>query len=982
MAPKKIQTYESNQINTRSGFRAPTLKDATVGILQGVSRVTNDVLDKRAAEEGKTQGFTDVNKGSVTIKQAEAKPNTIRGAAYKDGARASFVAKKKNEYETALTEVYNQNKFDSEKYNKEKDRLRSELLTATPLNLQQGLSIDFDSTSNKFKRQIDTNLFNREEAEQLKNQTDRLTTIIDRIEDGIIRPEDSTGDGVEADVAEAFALLNGLYNTQKKIDVKTLGTYTDLIFNNILNAEIKNAYEAAVKQGKGAEFIENLDKGGHKTFLKEIGEVYGDEIKKALPQFEVPSTISESAKEKIIKSLQIEEKQNFKLNETARSNWEVEAKKALALYKGGVEPGYIFDSEKMRELGFKESTILKYEASFRIAEQVYPDIIDAKSIDANANATNLKSLQTEYYSLQNKTTKTDKDREDLLVLGQKIDGIQTVLSNQRKYIQDGDVNLLFDQAGMTYDTSTVDGLKEFHKQAEEVFGLDSNLMKVAPQSQLDQDAEAVTTGGFQAITAMSEKYGEYFETFIVDSGLDKQGYITVAQLVNNGNPALAEQMFNALNDLDANTKSAKNLHGDFTGSEGALGIFEGKFQKEFGAFMTGNQDQADDVMNGARALWTQIYLRTGNEQKASAGVIQNFKNNFTQFEFKGMKVLLPKGVDSDAITTELEIIANNPQKKGIMTNSLFDVNDFKEDFADNSFENYGLAIDGGKIKIINNENAMGVVTVFKKLPSGSGELAYTNTITINTKSKDENKEDSASQETVIKDVVDIWNYESKVGNKKFTSVVDNTIAMTESEYQKNKSLYDSQQKEIEESIGKNVNLYEKYKAFDENNDGNITGNEWAKAQDFQSKQNEKLIDEPNKVTTYNKVEKLMFEYAKLENAPTDEGIGFVSKDATTHKQLQAISMYIKSGEITDWIVDYLSDLESFEALENKEIRDEVLANWKNNMNRTTDTNPPTTMSPITSLYDFVRDLEDKVSESNLKDLIKTTEDGTEYIPFG
>ncbi len=960
----KIPTYK-NQKNFQSGFRAPQLKDASVSLLQGISRVTNEVLDKRAAKEGKEKGFADVQSGTSTINQAEAKPNTIRGSAYKEGARASFVAKTKNDYESQLTNLYNEHKLDIATYNKEKDKLRTNILKNTPSGLQQAITLDFDGASNKYNRQIETNIFNREEGEQLKVQTDRLSTLSDQIEDGIVNGSEDT----EKIIAEYFSSLDSLYNKQQKIDVKTLGAYTDLAFHNILNAEIMAAYKVAEANGEGDEFIKTLEEGGYKQFVKEFGENYGDEIKKAFPQFESPSTISQNELDKIVKNLNTELREDVRAKEGDRTVWKTDANQALSLYKAGVEPGYIFDRESMEKLGFKESTILQYENSFKIAEAVYPTIIDAKSTIPSENATNLKSLQSDYYKLINKTNLNAQDRQDIAILSAKIEGTTAILSNQRKYIADGDVNLLFDQANITYDTTTVEGLKDFHDQAEELFGIDPILMKVAPRTQLDQDAEAITTGGYASLIAMSEKYGEYFEKFIVDSGLDKQGYITVAQLINNNNPAMAEQIFNALGSLEANTESAKNQHGDFTGSEGALATFETKFLEGdgsfegFGSYLSGNQDQADDVINSARALWTQIYLRTGDEAKASAGVIDLFQKNFNQYEFNGMKLLLPNGVDSEAITEELDIFANNPQKKGIMTNSLFDINDFKDDFADNTFDNYDLTVDGGTIKIINKENGMGVVTVFKKLPSGSGELAYTNTITVNTKKKEEIIEDD--KEVIVTDVVDIWNYNSNVGSKKFTTVVNDAVSSGVSTYEQDKKAFDEQEKKLESEIGSNLNLYEKYKAFDENNDGNISGTEWAKAQDFQAKENEKLLEDPKKYSTYKKIETLMFEYAKLENQPVDEAIGTISKDTTTHKQLQAISMYIKSGEIADFIIDYLSDLESFEALKDESIAKEVMANWSKQMNRTTDTNPPTPMSPIMSLYDYVQDIhqsDDKIDK--------------------
>ena len=177
----KIPTYKS-QTNFRSGFRAPQLRSAVTNITKPLVEMSNQILDKKAATEGREQGFKDVNEGKVNINEAEKKSSfTIRGAAYKEGARKSFVAKTKNDYETQLTSLYNEHKLDIEKFNKEKDKLRTDILKNTPSSLQEAITIDFDGESNKFNSQIQTNIFNREESEQLISQTNRLETLQDKI---------------------------------------------------------------------------------------------------------------------------------------------------------------------------------------------------------------------------------------------------------------------------------------------------------------------------------------------------------------------------------------------------------------------------------------------------------------------------------------------------------------------------------------------------------------------------------------------------------------------------------------------------------------------------------------------------------------------------------------------------------------------------------------------------------------------------------
>tara|TARA_R100001510_G_C7656302_1_gene216169 strand:+ start:39 stop:2948 length:2910 start_codon:yes stop_codon:yes gene_type:complete len=945
----KIPTYKS-QTNFRSGFRAPQLRSAVTNITKPLVEMSNQILDKKAATEGREQGFKDVNEGKVNINEAEKKSSfTIRGASYKEGARKSFVAKTKNDYETQLTSLYNEHKLDIEKFNKEKDKLRTDILKNTPSSLQEAITIDFDGESNKFNSQIQTNIFNREESEQLISQTNRLETLQDKIEDGIVTGDEDT----EKYIAEYFDTLNSLYNVQNKINAKGLSDYSTQVFNKIINAEIMAAYKVAEANGEGDEFIKKLDEGGYKQFVKEFATNYGDEIKKILPDFESPSTLSQSELAGIVKTLRTEERELFIEKSGERTDWEIQAKNALTLYSDGIDPGFIFSREDMEKLGFKESTILTYENSFRIAELVYPTVIEAKSTVPSDNTTNLKALQKEYNELVFKNNKTKEDRERILILSGQIEGVNKILTNQKKFIADGDLNLLFDQAGISYDTSTQEGMKKFAKTAENVFGIDSTTVKVAPQSQLDADSGLILAGGFEAITQMQLKYGEYFERFINDSGLVNDGYLTVAQVLSTGNNALAENIFNAITNKKENEDRAKNIDGEYSKEGGALDTFTLAFDTEFSSYLFGNTDRSNDIKNSAEALWIQIYATTGDADKATTGVINDFNKNFVKFEHSGFKLLLPNtpDVSTEKIKNRIDKFIANPQKFGIHTGANFDINDFKEDFEDNTFDNYALAIDGGTLKILNKENAMFITTIYKKLPSGSEEFSYTNNINIHL---DEESNDDAE----IKDVVDIWQYDSNINNKKFTTVVNEAVAGKVTTYDQNKKAFDEQEEKLLSEIGNNVNLYEKYKAFDKNNDGNITGSEWAEAQDFQAKENEKLVQEPENYSTYNKIETLMEIYGQLNKPSPDESIMTISSDAGVQKQLQAISMFIKDGEMTDWILDYLSDIESFEGLKDEKRRNEVLANWKNNKDRKTETNPPTIMSPIMALYDYVRDLED------------------------
>ena len=95
----KIPTYESRRVPSGNVSR-PNLPDYSVQLAQKAVKYANNVLDKQAQEEGLQEGFEAVEQGTQTIEQAEQKSSlTIRGKAFKTGARNAFIAKTKTDLE-------------------------------------------------------------------------------------------------------------------------------------------------------------------------------------------------------------------------------------------------------------------------------------------------------------------------------------------------------------------------------------------------------------------------------------------------------------------------------------------------------------------------------------------------------------------------------------------------------------------------------------------------------------------------------------------------------------------------------------------------------------------------------------------------------------------------------------------------------------------------------------------------------------------
>lgn len=957
----KIPTYESRRTPSGSVVR-PNLPDYTVDIAQGLVKASNKILDAKAIDEGFKQGKIEqqqaLESGAGFVEQ---QGYTLRSEAFNKGANAAYVAGMKSKAEQELSSLATEINDPLSKvpiadrvttYNERKEEIKNDYFQSIPSHLQGDLGGYFDSLGFRYGEQVFANQRNLEVGEIKATIAGRVDTALETIP-ALIR---DGGYNNNADLEDQFAdIVAAIDEGLGTLSPATAQVYKEKIKTAMQVSALQRAYnEADDKQA----FIDDLAAGGdaYKKVMQDINESFfdGDTIE------ELEAT-GPGGYKTLSKTLQ-QELNNEKVGMAVdRSIWAQDFNQAMALYQSGVDPDYVFDEQQMKDLGFSDTEIAKKKVQFQLAEEIYPDIIGAKTESYISNKTTLQTLNKEYNVLAAKENKTAEDRIQLGIMKAKIDGIAGVYEQQVTAIAEGNPNLLLDMAGIEYDTSTPEGLTAYHTTIMNKFGLGPNDMKVAPQDQLDTDRATFESGDFAAIYGeggLKDKYGKYFEKFIADAGLTNTGQQTVA-IASNINPNYSNQMFNAIQDMEANIAKAKKIDSEFAGSEGALETFTIAFEEEFKEFYMGNADMSEDIVTSAQAMFIQTYLRTGNTEKALQSVKQNYNKIFQKYEHRGMKLMLPYNVSAETVTNNIEDFIANPQKYGIHTGSLFDITDFKKDIEDNTFDNYTLAYDGGQIKIINPENAMGYTTIFKRLPSATGELTYTNNIDLL-----ENNENVEQNETV--DVVDSWEYDTTIAVENnanetttFAESVDNTIQTKLAEFEEQEKAYNEQQNDFNpgffyEKMQKNI------ERFDKDGDGNIMGDELTEMRETLQAER---IDEPTPYTLDQQREDLVMAYSKLESKPIDTYAGTITSDGAQQDTLQAISVYIKDGNMSESIIQMLIEMEAFEGLENDEIATEVLLSWKDNMNRTTKTNPPTRMTPIQALYDYVRDLEQDILPS-------------------
>lgn len=491
MAVRKIPTYQS-QKQVGATFKPPVLQDGTRSILKGINDLAQNHLDKKAAEQGQEQGFTDLQSGATTIQQAETKLGTIRGDAYKKGARAAFVAKTKNNYETQLTQLYDENKYDIDSFNSKSQKLRNDILKTTPSNLQQLIVLDFDEAANRINNSIGSNIFNRQLAEDVKVQTDRITNIGVQLEQSILAKEgDPLFGQSEKLVAEQFSILNTLYNEQKIIDVATLGQYTQTIFDEILKAEITSAYEKLPIADREA-FITSLSTPeGVQKYIDEAKATYGDEIKQALPQFEIPSTIDDSKVAGLVSDLNIMHKEMVKKftreRETFMTSFENRVAEAL---EDGED---IRTAVPIASLAQAQQQYLLSDEEVQMLTDIYTEATLVESYVKNIDKMDHNDLETKIelidLSLELMAEDTDPDSQIKIsamnkakdLIQDQIETLETIINDKNPHAKAGSGTI-----SLTDGPQSIDDLKTRQQDTADKVGVtDTKLIPLVDDSEID-----------------------------------------------------------------------------------------------------------------------------------------------------------------------------------------------------------------------------------------------------------------------------------------------------------------------------------------------------------------------------------------------------------------------------------------------------------------------------------------------------------------
>ena len=314
----KIPTYTSKRTPT-GNIKRPNLPDYSVDIAQKAVKYANKIMDIQAEEEGLQQGFEEIDQGTTTIQEAEkASSFTIRGSAYKKGARNAYIAKTKTELEGELSELYANTEINanSELFNEKVNEIREKITASTPSSLAPALLPEVDKVLGNYSNLVRQNEIQIDDERNTSTLIDRFETVIlPRMEKQIL-----DGEIVDNDFGEALALIEDLRD-RNKITTDTFLKYKNTLVSKIITPTFLSELENTQDKAK---FLEDLQDGNlSEEVMAKIYAEYGDEYEEVFGKDTFPIVLEQSVKDSIVSAVESQlsdQAKNFKAERNVYSD--------------------------------------------------------------------------------------------------------------------------------------------------------------------------------------------------------------------------------------------------------------------------------------------------------------------------------------------------------------------------------------------------------------------------------------------------------------------------------------------------------------------------------------------------------------------------------------------------------------------------------------------------------------------------------------
>ena len=566
----------------------------------------------------------------------------------------------------------------------------------------------------------------------------------------------------------------------------------------------------------------------------------------------------------------------------------------------GLDAGEIPSLDEARSLLFDDTKIADFQKKIELIETVTPSINETRFSSLSEGQNILKEAQAQYATLLQQKPSAQRN-EDLIIAQTKIDSISKIVDFKQSAINEGNPFKILSLQGISYGFDDENEIAKTHNLIKSNVGISGDRMLLMPKGNLEayksEFEDADSQANALAVAAKHKaQFGKYTNHFLTDSELTK-GFRVVYDMIEQ-RPSDAGTVWQSLTDLKETEDALTNSRADFKTEKET---FATRFNENFGDAFRGNAELYNDIYAGAYAYYTKNLSTIGDNEKAIDNTIKLFSNTggvYQYVDINNQTVFIPQGLNGVEIAKNVNDMLNNPHRYNITSSANFTIQDIVE-----NKDEYTVVVEGGTAKIIQNSNILFAAEVFQKLPSGSKNFTYSDVIV--------HPQDGSDTETSMIDFDETWSFDKP---KNFNSKVNNEVPLTKT-IEIPSSTLGIEEREIE------------------------TG-------------------------TFEKVQKLkeIFyrEIGDDEGMPyVDIFVGDLAVSTREHQNLNAISFYIKDGNIEPYMLDYLSTFDYLGKLSNDKVKQQVLKEWKNNTLRvrTTSNVESSLMTPLQSLTDIIRSIE-------------------------
>lgn len=642
-------------------------------------------------------------------------------------------------------------------------------------------------------------------------------------------------------------------------------------------------------------FIADVQKGNISTLLEDVNDTY-----KAVG-FEFNTSLSAIDSQNVAGKLNTILKYDVANTKIDRQTFNDNFDRWYTQSITGLDAGDAPSIEEAENLYFNDTKLDNFKNRIEIVNVIAPDINKSRYGTLSESQNLLKQARAQLIIISNKEPSAERNK-DLELVQAKVNGLSEQVKFKQDAINEGNPFKILSQMGFNYSFNNEEEIAKTHELVKSNVGISADRMLVIPQANLEAYKEEFETADNQAnalaiIGKYKAQFGKYTQSFLNDVKFT-DGYRVVFDFVEK-EPATAGTIWQSIKDKEQNETALKQSRKS-TFTDDVL-QFETKFEESFGSSFRGNEDLFNEIYAGAYAYYLKNLATIGDNDKAINNTINKFNNTGGIYQFVEINeqpVFIPPGVNGNAIAKNVTDMLENPHRYNITSGANFTVQDIVE-----NKDEYTVVIEGGTAKLIQNSNILFAAEIYQKLPSGANQFVYSDVMV--------HSDDAYNTETSIIDFDETWSFDKP---KNLNSKINSQIKKTK----------------FIETVGSDLSPTEIE----------------VSTSDFEKIQNLKEI--------------------VYKNIADEEGLSYAdvfSGDlAVTMRDMQnlnAISLYIKEGELQPYILNYLSTFDYLGKLKNKDVQKEVIKQWKKKelRVRTTSNTESALMTPLQSLTDIIRSIE-------------------------